>query len=861
MITQIKISELDRKNLLNISCQKSPVLDTDFKGVVINKPWGYEYLMFQGKDISIWMLYIKPGFTTSNHCHPNKKTSLLVLSGEAICSTLNEKFSLKEKDGLVFDNGVFHMTESVSEKGIFLLETETPSDKYDLYRLEDRYHRPKSNYSSKNNVTDKTYNYHYLSLEDKKNSTSNFGKDRFFIREYDNTKRFVEDLRNLEVSIGIVLEGEIKDGYKKIEIGEIFTVNKDIGVSSKTKVLLIYERKNLIKISDYVIDFLKKQGTNQVFMVSGGHIMHLLESVRSQGMNYLCNHHEQASVIAADAYARITGKTGLALVTNGPGATNAITGVGCSWIDSIPLLVISGQANQSIKNTGMRQFGVQEINVIDIVRPITKYAVTVTRPNKIKYHLEKAIYLANSGRPGPVWLEIPLYVQNSMIEERELDTFKPTQVSGDNSELKEQVKQTIELLKQSKRPVILAGNGIRLAHAEKEFLEMVERLSIPVVTSRNGNDLIYEEHLLYAGRPGTFGQRAANLTIQNCDFLLCIGSRVAIAVTGWAYKDFAVAAKKVVVDIDKAELDKPIIKPDLKIKYDAKEFILEMMKQIGEKNDINEWKSKINHWKEKYPTVLPFYKETKESVNTYQFIDVLSQELGDNDIVVTDMGMSFQCTMQAIKLKKDQRLVTASGLAPMGYGLPGAIGAYYGDKKKNVVCVSGDGGLQMNIQELQTLVHYKLPIKLFVFNNKGYSSIRETQTNYFKSFIGCDSDSGVSMPDLIKVADAYGIKTKKIVNQDNLNRDVREVLDYPGAVLCDINISDKQPVIPKQGSFLRPDGISVPRPIEDMIPYVERQEFEKDMIIEPVPFDPYIPGEEIKEDKYDISNSSADSMS
>ncbi len=860
MMETVRFSEADKQNLLGTSCPKRQMLDTDFKGVVVNKPWGYEYLMFHRENLSIWMLYIKPGFSTSNHCHPNKKTSLLLLSGEALCSTLNEKFSLKEKDGLIFEKGVFHMTEPVSEKGVFLLEIETPSDKYDLFRLADRYHRPANKYSSKNNITDRTYNYHYLFLQDKKKSAINFGKYNLFIKDYDKDEKFAKDF---EGCAGILLEGQIKKGNEKIGSGEIFTADENMIFESKARVLLIHERKNLIKASDYIINFLQKQGMNNVFMVSGGHIMHLLESVRSQGMNYLCNHHEQASVIAADAYARMTGKIGFALVTNGPGATNSLTGVGCSWIDSIPLIVLSGQANQTIKKTGMRQFGVQEINVIDMVRPITKYAVTVTDPKKIKYHLEKALYLASSGRPGPVWLEIPLYVQNSMIEERELESFKPKKEQADCSELKEKVRQTIELIKNSKRPVILAGNGVRLAHAEKEFLEMAEKLSIPVVTSRNGNDLIYDEHPLYAGRPGSFGQRAANLTIQNCDFLLGVGSRIAIAVTGWAFNDFARAAKKVVVDIDEAELEKPIIKPDIKIREDAKDFILEMMNQLKdyEKTGIGEWKSKITYWKEKYPPVLSSYKETKDSVNTYHFLDVLSQELTNKDVVVTDMGMSFQCTMQAIKLKEGQRLLTASGLAPMGYGLPGAIGACIGNNKNKIVCVAGDGGLQMNIQELQTLVHYKLPVKIFIFNNQGYSSIRETQTNYFKKFIGCDADSGVSMPDSVRLAEAYGIKSKRILNQENLDKEIREVLNYDGPILCDVNISDKQPVIPKQGVFLRPDGISVPRPIEDMVPYVEREEFEKDMIIEPVPFDPYKGIEEIKEEEYDISNSSADSMS
>lgn len=848
MIKKIIISEKDNESVLGHSCPKDLSLkEVNFQGLVVNKPWGYEYLMFQTPDVSIWMLYIKKGYSTSTHCHPNKKTSLLLISGEAVCSTLNDKFNLKDKEGLIFDKGVFHSTEALSENGIFVMEVETPSDKTDLFRLKDKYNRENKAYTEKKNITNKLYNYYYLYLnENNKNSTDILEKYKFVVRTFKNYLDFSKKIREIDMDVGIILAGKIKTENRIIEIGDIFEKNelKNAEMNFPIKILAINERKNLVKLSDYVISFLEKKGIKDVFLVSGGNLMHLLESIRvNKNMNYICNHHEQASAMAAEGYSKMSGKTGFAMVTSGPGGTNAITGVAGAWIDSNPMIIISGQSysSQTVGKSGLRQLGVQEINIVDIVRPITKYAIMVKDPKKIKYQLEKALHIANSGRPGPVWVDIPVNMQMAMIEEKDLESFVPEEFKKEDSDLKEKVKEAIALIKDSKRPVIILGNGVRLSHAEKEFFELAEKLSIPIVTTRNANDLIWEEHPLYAGRIGSFGQRASNLAIQNSDLVLSIGSRVALAVTGWAYKDFAREAKKIIVDIDSAELKKIIINADIAIKADAKDFIYEMSRQLDSSKleNCDEWKSKIKEWRAKYPVCLPEYEDIKGSINTYYFSELLSQELNNDDIVVTDMGMSFQCIMQGLKLKKGQRLFTSAGLAAMGFGLPGAIGACIGNGRKRTICVSGDGGLMMNIQELQTVFHNKLPIKLFVFNNKGYSSIRETQKAYFEGYLGSEKGSGVSIPDIVKVAESFGIKAKRIENQEKLREEIKEVLDYNGPYVCDLNISENQQVIPKQGAFHRPDGKPVPRPIEDMIPYVDREEFKKDMIIEPVPFDPY----------------------
>ena len=612
MIKRINISEIDRNNLIgHFSKSYTGLENPDFSGVVVNKPWGYEYLMFGNEEVSIWMLHIKKGHSTSIHCHPNKKTSLMIILGEAICSTLNEKFLLKEKDGLIFDKGVFHTTEAVSENGAFIIEIETPSNKMDLVRLKDKYNRETQPYTAKKNITSKIYNYHYLYLKNKKNSTNLFGKYRFLVRRFNPDEKFFRDIEETEADTAILLSGEIQTSKELLTTGDITEIKKlrESFVKKPTELLLIHERKNLIKLSDYVMSFLEKEGIKDVFLVSGGNLMYLLESLRiNKNIGYTCNHHEQAAAMAAESYSKMTNDLGFAMVTSGPGGTNAITGVAGAWIDSNPLIVISGQSydNQIIGNSGLRQLGVQELNIVDIIRPITKYAIMVRDPKKIRYHLEKAIYIARSGRMGPVWIDIPINMQLAMIEEKNLEPFKPPiNKKIIDKKLKEKVKELIELIKNSKRPIILLGNGVRLGGSEKEFFEMAEKLSIPIVTSRNANDLIWDTHNLYAGRVGSFGQRAANFAVQNSDLLLSIGSRISLAVTGWAYNDFARNAKKAIVDIDKSELKKPTINPDLAINCGIKDFASEMLSQLTDykKNEWKEWKEKIQHWKVKYPVI------------------------------------------------------------------------------------------------------------------------------------------------------------------------------------------------------------------------------------------------------------------
>ena len=597
-----------------------------------------------------------------------------------------------------------------------------------------------------------------------------------------------------------------------------------------------------VKLSDYIFSFIAEMGVRHVFAICGGGAMHLVDSLgQNEKLEYIATHHEQAAAMAAEGYSCISGKIGVALVTTGPGGTNTITGVWGAWVDSIPTIFISGQVTSDtlIGNSGLRQFGIQESNIVELVQSITKYAITVRDPNQIKYHLQKAVYLATSGRPGPVWLDIPLDIQSKFIDPDDLTPFIPdiTNFEEGNDLLKTQVSETIESLKNAKRPVLISGYGIRLAKAENDYRKLVKKLGIPIISSWTSSDLLPYDYKYYIGRGGIMGDRAGNFAVQNSDLLLIIGSRMSIPQVGHKYSTFAREAKKIMVDIDEAELKKPSIKVDIPINANAKEFIQEMLHQLDEQNfgiKKSDWLEKCIYWKTKYPVVLPEYENKKKNVNAFYFIEILSKKLERDAVIITDCAASMTCTMQTFKTKQGQRLFTSSGQATMGFGLPGAIGACLANDKKKTICISGDGGLQMNIQELQTIVHYNLPIILFILNNNGYLTIKLMQQHHFGRYVGSDKNSGVSCPDIIKLAKAYGIRSERIANNDELHVKIDSILAEPGPFICEIIMDEDQPLIPKVSSVKKSDGTFESRPLEDMYPYLDRKEFFENMIIKPI---------------------------
>lgn len=594
-----------------------------------------------------------------------------------------------------------------------------------------------------------------------------------------------------------------------------------------------------VRVADYIIDFLAQQGVKDFFTVSGGGSIFLCDALAlNKSVNYICCHHEQAVSMASESYARVRNGLGVSIVTTGPGGTNAITGVAGAWIDSVPNLILSGQAflNQTIGDSGLRQLGVQEINIIDLVKPITKYAVIVEDPQTIRFHLEKAIYLANSGRPGPVWLDLPANIQNAKIDPNTLVGFVPEKENLEikqkaNLEIKNQVAQIVSWLKESKRPLIHVGQGIRLAGLAEEFISLAEQYNLPFVTSRNINDLVASDHPLYIGRPGTFAQRYANFALQTADFYLALGTRLSLPQTGYNAKDFAKNARKAMVDLDRAELDKKTLALDLKVCADLRDFLPELKKQLlGLKFDTTKWINKCAEWKKRYPVVTQEQRDQKELVNSYHFIDLLSDVLDSNDTIVTDMGIAFQGTHQALRVKKGQRFFTNSGFASMGWGLPGAIGACFGNNKKRTICISGDGGLMMNIQELATVKHHNLPIKLFILNNNGYLTIKQTQELGFQSrYMGVDAESGLYFPSFELLAKAHQLDFLKVDSHKNLIQNIEKVVNNDKPFVCEIIMESNQMQGPKAINRRNPDGTMSPTPLEDLFPFIEREELEEIM--------------------------------
>ncbi len=598
----------------------------------------------------------------------------------------------------------------------------------------------------------------------------------------------------------------------------------------------------MIKLSDYVIRFIENLGVKNIFLLPGGGSMHLVDSVgKSKKLSYVCNLHEQACAIAADAYGQYTNNLGVALVTTGPGGTNTITGVAAAWLDSTPMLIVSGQVKRPdmVGNRGIRQMGFQEINIVSMVKSITKYAVTVTEPEKIRYHLEKAVSLAMSSRPGPVWVDIPLDVQAVMIDEEQLIGFEEElneQINKDK--LNEKVSKAIQLLNQSERPVMLVGNGVRLANGIKDFSNMIDLLQIPVLTTWKAIDFLAENHPLFAGRPGAVGQRGANFTQQNSDFILSIGARLDFGQTGYNHRNFARAAKKVIVDIDPNEIKKLDMPIEIPICCDAKIFIRDFIKQKNKIKPIyrTNWLKKCKEWQAKYPVILKKYWEQKNYVNNYVLIDVLSDEMSENDLLVPgSSGASSEVTMQAFRVKKGQRIFNSEGLGPMGCGIPASIGGCIASGRKRTVCIDGDGGFYMNVQDLETVKRLNLPIKFFVLNNQGYASIRNTQNSYFEGrYVASDHTSGLTLPNTRKIADAFGISFTQITNHKSIREKVREILNIEGPVICEVILPFEHVTAPKLSSYQKKDGSMVSRPLEDLWPFLDREEFKANMIVKPI---------------------------
>lgn len=594
-----------------------------------------------------------------------------------------------------------------------------------------------------------------------------------------------------------------------------------------------------MKLSDYVLEFLSNYGVRHVFLLTGGGAMHLNDSLGGRPeITYTCNLHEQACAIGAEAYAKYGNQLGVTMVTVGPGATNTVTGVAGAWMDSTPVLFLSGQVKRAdLKgDTGVRNRGVQEVDIVTIVSSITKYAVSITDPTSVRFHLEKAVDLATSGRPGPVWIDIPLDVQASQIDVNALKGFTPdpAPVVPAATSLSEQVAHVIRLLNTSERPFLLFGNGIRIAGAQPALLELIERLQLPFGLTWPAMDFVPDTHPLLVGRPGPMAPRGANFALQNCDFLLTVGARMDLVMTAFAPDRLARGARRAMVDIDEAEVRKMNRFLDVPVCADAGDFLRELLVQFSaiESKNRAPWLQRCAEWKCKYPIVTQPHREREELVSMFAFTETLCEELAEGDLIVpASSGNAIETLLLAFKVKKDQRIFITTALGPMGFGLPASIGGCIAHDRRRTICVDGDGGVQMNIQELETVARLQLPIKIFVINNNGYGSIIASQKLYFGRLVGADPSSGLTLPDITKVAAAYGLPSRRITHQHNLRAELREILDTPGPLVCEVMAVPDEPRQPRVSSMQKPDGSMVSKPLEDMFPFLDREEFLANMIV------------------------------
>lgn len=598
-----------------------------------------------------------------------------------------------------------------------------------------------------------------------------------------------------------------------------------------------------VKIAEWIADYLVERGIKYNFTVPGGGAMHLNVAFgHKEGLKNIFVQHEQAAAIAAEGYVRMYNEMPLVCCTTGPGGTNTLTGVLGAWLDSIPMFIISGQVRYATtaryNNIGVRAMGDQEYDITPCVAHMTKYAVMITNPKMVKYHIDKALYLATTGRPGPVWLDIPLDIQGGYIDTDSFVEFNPAEIEETlPPKVSESViDRVIELVNKAKRPVINAGNGIRIAGAHPEFLQLVKKLDIPVVTGWDSIDLIADEDSCYVGRAGLMGDRAGNWAIQNSDLILSVGSRLGVRQVGYNVKNWAREAFVIMVDIDKEELRKPSIHVELPIQADAKDFLVKLNTALLNRKIVQhtEWKSICQAWKRDYPVVRPEHYKDAEFANVYCFIKELSRRLPEGQTTVVGNGSACVVGSHGYVIKKDQRFIINSGAASMGYDLPAAIGACFAEDRKEIICLSGDGSIQMNLQELQTIVFHNLPIKIFVINNQGYHSMRQTQGNLFPEFttIGVGPEShDLSFPSMEKIAWAYGMPYVSIKSNKEMGSVLEKVLGMDGYCICEIFVDTKQKFEPKSATKRLEDGTLVSPPLEDLAPFLPREELEKIMLI------------------------------
>ncbi len=826
----------------------------DYSGVIVIKPWGYEYLLFENKNSAVWILHVNPESSTSMHCHPKKKTSLIVLQGSVVCSTLDEDYACGVGMGLIIEKGVFHQTKVISKEPAIVMEIETPVNKRDLVRLRDQYGREGKAYENEEFYTFNNKNFNLIKFDERR---SKYDNKKYFDRcslnfikvsEFAQAPQFEAASEN---GLLILLSEPLLslDGSIIIDTGEVINARsldeiRNYSIEKKREILQLKIEDNEIKCSDYIASFLKEKKVGPIFLVPGEANVHLVDSVgKCDGLTFYSMDSEKGASFAGEGFSKSQGEISTVLVSSGSSALGVIQGVANSWVDSTPMLILSGQGHSGEKKEGLvRQQSNKSIDIVPMVKTITKFSARIDDPKKINGYLEKAIFEATNNRPGPVWLDLPIDVQGALIKRNELEVNIFTK-ANENCEHKEEIankiKIVIKLLNESKRPVLLVGDGAR-SDDNKSLIKLVSRIKIPVLTSRRGADLIPEANQYYFGRPGSYGQRSANFILQNSDLIICLGSRFTASLTGRNANLFAREAKIVLVEIDKNEINSLPFEIELSLHADCKKVIKVFLNNLlNDKNFTHsEWLKQCTIWSNNFPRgsygglSLSPVLEDQDKIYPLDLMKLLSSILENNEILIVDGGAPLIYVSQAFEFKEGQRLISSNGLELPGFAISASIGVGLANRKKTIVCVCEDHGLLNSIQELRSYVEKEITIKILVLKSKGQSIIRNIQSQYFGGrIIATNRLDHSGTFSVAEVSRLFGFKVFEANDKYQLEEKLKKWIHEKAPSLFAIDVADDHSILPRPGFVVQDDLTWVSKPLEDMYPFLKRDVYAKQMLI------------------------------
>jgi len=840
----------DKSSLNDVGSQSSQLTNDgfDYSKVIVKKPWGYEYLIFQNEHVGAWILYLKNQAQTSMHCHPNKKTTLAVLQGEVKCMGLSRSESLSAGEAVMIDKTVFHRSMCTSEGGAYILEIETPVNKKDLVRLKDEYGRENLGYEGEEYYSKNVQNYNYLSFssaELKHNFQKRFGNCSLTFTKIQREEDFIRLVEANSGNIFCCLNGGIYSADEKIiaSTGDAILASGLVGVKFGHQVcglelMIIKKSDSLIKLSDLVAQHISAN-RGDVFLVPGEANIHMADSIgRQEGLSYTAFPSEKSASLAAEANSKFTGKTPTLIVSSGASSINALPGVVSAWSDGVPMLVISGQAHTAFcKKNLLSLNGNKSVDIVKIVKPFTKYAKIVLDPSTISMELKKAYALANSGRPGPVWIDIPIDVQGMECELQTINMLD-SEIEPKFSQkvdINAVVKLASNLLSKSKRPVLLVGSGVRFAGATKDLQRVANALQIPILLTRSGADSLPEGESFYYGRPGAYGQRSANFIMQNSDLLISIGSRLSMPTTGRNVFSFARNALKIVLADDQSIIDSLVVAPDYSFVVSYKEFLKALSNEnSGGFENYADWISRCNKWKSHFKNIYskPIKNQDDGRIYALDTLKKLNKILNSDDVVVSDGGLSLIYMILALEIKLGQRLISTTGLESLGIAVPGAIGVAIANKRGNTICVCESSSIDLNAQDLQMIKNLNLPIKILLFSGRKQSLLRGIQKDFFgKRYIGTDQEVQADNNFSLELARLYDFSVYKIHEIKDLDPILSIWHGSSGPAICEIQIEDDYAYLPKPGFLIKEDQTWVARPLEDQNPFLPRDELIRNMII------------------------------